>query len=676
MFGGIKVKAAFFALTLLMVTFASAQEIVVTIPYTSSYDVTWCTAQGYGVDYVDGRIIRMVVTPEQLEELNASGHRVTVEIPDLAAHERRVMGWDNPDPNSPAGYDTYEAIVTQLTDLANTYPDICQLKTIGTTISGNTIYALRISKDVSQEDFEPEIRLVGAHHGNEAIGAELCLYWTRDLLQNYGTDEDATYIVDHYELWSQPVVNPDGYIATTRGNANGYDLNRNYSYMWNQDLGSSGPEAFSELETQAVRDYAIWDGPTDTNTFVASLTYHSGATCCNTVWNYADAEHPDGSIHKTPDDDLIMLWGGVYTSNCPQPGFYLTNGCDWYATWGDLNDWSYGERGDMDYTIEVWSAGYNPPASQIQTVYDQHKTSMTLFFRDVDKYGIFGRVAQNTANSTQPLRAKLLATDLDMLPDPYTGWYIYNDPTTWGDYYRPLMPGTYDITCEPQPEGIFPPVTVPNVTVDELVRTRLDFCFPYLTGVNLLNLTAHTNPRGVQVDWNVSGDIGSVSYNIYRRRSGSGKDSLSGFTRLNSAPIRGGNKLSYLDSSVTAGTSYEYGLGIEDNNGVEVHYGPYNVRTGQTRIAFRLYNNAPNPFTNMTNLRYDLSNTAQVELRIYDLSGRMIRRMSAGDTTAGSHTLAWDGRDAAGKACSAGVYTAVMSAGSERATLKMIKASR
>jgi len=660
------------SLTLLM-----AQEIVVTIPYTSSYDVSWCTDRGYGVDSVDGKIIRMVVTPAQLEELNASGHRVTVEIPDLAAHERHVLGWDNPGPNSPPGYDTYDDIVNELTTLANTYPDLCQLKTVGTSVNGNTIYALKISKDVNTENFEPELRLLGAHHGNENIGAELCLYWTRDLLQNYGVDEDATYIIDHYELWSQPVVNPDGYIATTRNNAHGYDLNRNYSYMWDPTHGSSGPYPFSEPETQAVRDYSIWDGPTDTNNFIASLTYHSGATCCNTVWNYADPPtYPDGQPHPTPDDNLVMWWGGVYTSNCTQPGFYLTNGCDWYATWGDTNDWSYGEWGDMDYTIEVYSAGYNPPYGQIQTVYDQHKTSMTLFFRDVDKYGIFGRVAQNSANSTLPLRAKILVTDLDLQPKPYEGWYTYNDPTEWGDYHRPLMAGTYDITCEPQPEGVFPPVTVQNVTVNEMVRTRLDFCFPYNTGVNLQDLAAHPNPRGIQVNWSVAGDTGSVTYNIYRRRAGIYKNRLSGFTRLNSVPISGGNKLSYLDNSVTATTSYEYGLGIVDNNGYEVHYGPVNASWGQTRIAFRLYNNAPNPFTNMTTLRYDISQPSAVELHIYDLSGRMIRRMSAGDIPAGSHSLAWDGRDASGKSCSAGIYTAIMTAGSERATLKMIKASR
>jgi hypothetical protein len=669
------VKSLFLALVVLLIAFASApaREIVVTIPYTSSYDVSWCTDRGYGVDYVDGKIIRMVVTPPQMEELQNSGHLVTVEVPDLAAHERQVMGWDNP--NSPADYDTYEEIVSQMTELANTYPDICQLKTLGTSVNGNTLYALKISKDVNQEDFEPEVRLVGVHHGNEAISGELCLYWTRDLLQNYGTDEDSTYIVDHYELWSQPVVNPDGYIANTRYNAHGIDLNRNYSYMWDPMHGSTGSKPFSEPETQAVRDYSVWDGATDTNNFVASLTYHSGATCCNTVWNYADADHPDGYPHPTPDDNLIMWWGNTYTSNCSQPGFYLTNGCDWYATWGDLNDWSYGERGDMDYTIEVYSQGYNPPASQIQAVYDMHKTSMTLFFRDVDKFGIYGRVAQNIANSTQPLKANILATDLDAQP-PYTGWYTYNDPTVWGDYYRPLMPGTYDVTCEPQPEGIFPPVTVENVTVNEMVRTRLDFCFPYLTGVNLQDLAARANPRGVQVNWSVSGDTGIVSYNIYRRRAGTGKDSLSGFARLNSAPIRGGNKLSYMDSSVAAGTSYEYGLGIMDNNGVEVHYGPVNVSTGKTGIAFRLYNNAPNPFANMTTLRYDISKSATVELRIYDLAGRMIRRIGAGDIPAGSHTLAWDGRDATGKTCSAGIYTAVMTAGGEQASLKMIKANR
>lgn len=643
---------------------ASALEMVVTVPFTSDADVAWLVNRGYGVDMVNREVVRMVLTPEQLADLRASGHLATVEIADLAKHERAIMGWDNPNPNSPAGYDTYDDVVNIITGLADNHSDICQLKELGTSVNGNMVYGLKISKNVAVEEFEPELRLVAAHHGNEAISTEVMLYWTRDLLDNYGSNPDFTYIVDHYELWFVPIVNPDGYISTVRTNAHGVDLNRNYSYMWS----GGGSSAFSEPETQHMRDFSIWDGPTDTNTFVASLTGHSGEACCNTVWNYPDGSHPSGSYHATPDDALVMTWGHTYTDVCTQPGFYLTNGCDWYGTNGDMNDWSYGERGDMDYTIEYYGPSYNPPASGIQTIYDYHKQSTTDFFRDVDKYGIYGRVARTDAKGVAPIKATMRVTG-----DGYDGWDTYNDPTTWGDYYRPLMPGTYSITCTP--DG-FDPVTVDNVTVNEGTRTRLDFCFPYTTGVDVTSFTADPGTRGMMVRWSVTGEASAVSYNLYRRAAGTSKDKLRGFEKLNSSPITGGTSLSFVDTAVQSGTRYEYSLGILDSAGVEVHHGPILSGSGTTKLAFRLYGNAPNPFASTTALRFDISDDSRTSLRVYDLTGRLIRSIDAGQLSAGSHSLNWDGTDSAGRSCANGVYTAVLEAGNERASVKMIKVSR
>lgn len=52
-----------------------------------------------------------------------------------------------------------------------------------------------------------------------------------------------------------PLLNPDGALEYTRYNANGIDLNRNFSYNWSdRSEEPSGPEPWSEPESLAIRD--------------------------------------------------------------------------------------------------------------------------------------------------------------------------------------------------------------------------------------------------------------------------------------------------------------------------------------------------------------------------------------------------------------------------------------
>ena len=69
-----------------------------------------------------------------------------------------------------------------------------------------------------------------------------------------------------------------------------------------------------------------------------------------------------------------------------------------------------------------------------------------------------------------------------------------------------------------------------------------------------------------------------------------------------------------------------------------------------------LHQNYPNPFNPTTNIRYDLPNSAQVNLAIYTLLGEKVRTLVAGQQPAGAHTVQWDGRDEAGAQVASGVY--------------------
>jgi hypothetical protein len=89
--------------------------------------------------------------------------------------------------------------------------------------------------------------------------------------------------------------------------------------------------------------------------------------------------------------------------------------------------------------------------------------------------------------------------------------------------------------------------------------------------------------------------------------------------------------------------------------------------------AYGLYPNAPNPFNPSTSIRYDVpAGGGAVTLRIYDVSGRLIRTLADGPQTAGQKTAVWNGKDDRGRGMASGVYFYRLQAPGYKKTLKMI----
>jgi len=76
-----------------------------------------------------------------------------------------------------------------------------------------------------------------------------------------------------------------------------------------------------------------------------------------------------------------------------------------------------------------------------------------------------------------------------------------------------------------------------------------------------------------------------------------------------------------------------------------------------------LYNNYPNPFNLETTIKFGLPENASVRLTIYDIQGRQIWQYSTAMSSAGWHTIKWDGRDAHGSMVSTGMYFYRLQAG-------------
>jgi len=87
-----------------------------------------------------------------------------------------------------------------------------------------------------------------------------------------------------------------------------------------------------------------------------------------------------------------------------------------------------------------------------------------------------------------------------------------------------------------------------------------------------------------------------------------------------------------------------------------------------------LFQNAPNPFNPSTTIRYELPAAGVVDLRIYDVAGRLVRALHHGVESAGPQEKTWLGRDERGQPVASGVYFYRLVAGDEVQTRRMLLA--
>src|SRR6185369_10752913 len=82
----------------------------------------------------------------------------------------------------------------------------------------------------------------------------------------------------------------------------------------------------------------------------------------------------------------------------------------------------------------------------------------------------------------------------------------------------------------------------------------------------------------------------------------------------------------------------------------------------------------PSPARGDAHVTFATPRTGKVELAVRDIQGRMVRSLVSGPLDAGRHDLTWDGSDASGRQCAAGLYLLDLRAGGERATQRLVLA--
>ncbi len=89
-------------------------------------------------------------------------------------------------------------------------------------------------------------------------------------------------------------------------------------------------------------------------------------------------------------------------------------------------------------------------------------------------------------------------------------------------------------------------------------------------------------------------------------------------------------------------------------------------------VATSLSDNFPNPFNPVTRLRYSLKEKGHVSMRVYDVSGRLVRVLVDEVLDAGTYEAVWDGTNGEGRVTASGIYFCRMQAVEYERTLKMV----
>lgn len=404
--------------------FGQTLEYFVEVRIKDVSEIDWFESLGFSVDSVVGDRVRIYVPTDSMWILSKNGY------------EPEIIGMDpHPLEKTPTGYHNYAELTQALQNLASSYPNLVRLTSLGQSVQGRHIWAIRITDNPDWEEDEPEFKYVSTIHGDEPVGTELCLLFAQYLLQNYGTDPRITNVVNEVSIWLVPLMNPDGREMVSRRNANGYDLNRSfpaYPYDFNAFYYDGGDPSITNRQPE-VQHIMRWSLE---HNFTLSANFHTGALVVN--YPYDDDGGPSGVEAPTPDDALIRWLSTQYAryntpmyNNTQFPGG-ITNGAMWYVITGGMQDWNYRFTGCIEVTIELFNTKF-PSGSFIPTIWNDNRESMLTYLECVLR-GVRGLVYDRKTG--EPVWAKVHVQG--------NSQPVFTHPRV-GNYQRLLLPGKYNL---------------------------------------------------------------------------------------------------------------------------------------------------------------------------------------------------------------------------------------
>jgi len=349
-----------------------------------------------------------IVAHMRATDIIESGPRKTDVAQFVSDYKTWLQGKSLPQAES---YHTYAQVTDRLKEFAADHADLCQLVSIGKSVEGRDIWALKVTSDAqSDTSNKPGVVFTGNHHAREWMSMEVPLHLADELIHKYDKDPAIKNRVDNAEIWIMPTVNPDGY-EYSRTEDSWWRKNR--EPVINTECPPSATSCSTSKDGQPVaygvdinRNY--WDGNPDH----FKLYRPDGDTPCNP---YDDAgvvsDDPDSDTYRGPHggsepevqalmgfeytrpnikgiidhhgygEMLLRPWGGTnedpaniadyndvgqrMMSAQKNPYTYMP-AIDLYPTTGTSTD-MHQANGKMAFTIELGTS-FQPPPSQFKSI--------------------------------------------------------------------------------------------------------------------------------------------------------------------------------------------------------------------------------------------------------------------------------------------------------------------
>ena len=340
-------------------------------------------------------------------------------------------------------YKNPEEIEMIVEDFATRFPNITKRVSIGKSLEGRDIWAIKISDnpEIDEED-EPTALFNSMHHAREVMSPEVSIDIIETLLTGYGVDSQITNWVDSNVIWVLPMFNVDGnnrmwnedkwWRKNARGNY-GVDLNRNYPTGWNKCSGSSGwkyaqdyrgPSPASEPETQAMMNFISEIRP------VFDISYHSYSELVIYPFGCKGERTATREVVEKIGKELGAMLN--YKAGTAWELLYNADG-------GDI-DWMYDTFQVIPFVIEL-----NSNSEGFQPSYAKWRDK-TVIKNRVGWQHLLNRLSQNG------LRGKFSINNI-AVDDYFIKIYKENETTTFqtykghktGLYHLVLNPGKYNL---------------------------------------------------------------------------------------------------------------------------------------------------------------------------------------------------------------------------------------
>lgn len=361
----------------------------------------------------DRPFAHVLMDDREFWHVTESGLRVEVDVDATLDFAPEVLGLQTDEHSTVAsraigtflgGYRRVDQLYADMTQIASAYPNLVESVVYGNSyakqqggiitpggdfLAGYSLQALKLTNK-STSGTKPAFFLIGNIHAREITTPELCMRFVNWLVQGHGVDADATWLLDHHEIWVIPTANPDGHWMVELGtlakyggspwmwrktaynigcatwppsgsNHFGVDGNRNFDFKWGVAGTSTSPCAItyrgtgpaSEPEVAGIQSLVrsriadqrgpnIGDVAPDSTTGIL-IQLHSHGNLVMWPWGHTSSPVPNG-LGLSAIGRKYASYNG-YTAGQANQTLYSTS--------GTIDEWAYGELGISAHIFEI-----------------------------------------------------------------------------------------------------------------------------------------------------------------------------------------------------------------------------------------------------------------------------------------------------------------------------------